>query len=61
MNKRQIQPKELISSAAFSQAIEVCSIHSILCIGGQNAIDKEGNVVGENDFRLQCEQALTNL
>jgi len=61
MNINQIQPPDLYKSPAFSQAIEVAAPSKMLFIGGQNAIDKHGNLVGPNDFAAQAKQALLNI
>lgn len=61
MIKKRIQPSDMLNSPAFSQAIEINKTSTILFIGGQNAVDSSGNVVGVGDFSKQCEQALNNL
>ena len=61
MNINQVQPPDLYKSPAFSQAIEVAAPAKMLFIGGQNAIYKQGNLVGPNDFAAQAKQALLNI
>ncbi len=61
MKRNPIQPPQLAKSPAFSQAIEVTAPSSLLFIGGQNALDAEGNLVGENDFTAQVKQTLRNV
>jgi enamine deaminase RidA (YjgF/YER057c/UK114 family) len=61
MTKKRIQPSSMVNSPAFSQAIEVSSGSTLLFIGGQNAVDENGKVVGQGDFLEQSKQALINL
>ncbi len=61
MNINKIQPPDLAVSPAFSQALEVSAPSNILFIGGQNALDKQGNLVGRGDFAVQAKQALLNI
>lgn len=58
---KRIQPSELMDSPAFSQAIEVTASNSTLYIGGQNAVNASGEIVGIGNFSLQCVQALKNI
>lgn len=51
----------MFDSPAYSQGIEVSGVSSTVYIGGQNSVDKDGNIVGKGDFALQCRQALTNV
>lgn len=61
MKITKIQPPDLVASPAFSQAIEVTAPSAILFIGGQNAVDKQGRLVGAGDFAAQVKQALLNI
>lgn len=61
MEKKRIQPQGMFDSPAYSQGIEVSGVSSTVYIGGQNSVDKDGNIVGKGDFALQCRQALTNV
>ena len=61
MNKKRIQPSNIIDSPAFSQGIEISNASTLLFIGGQNAVNKEGAVVGQGDFSEQSRQALKNI
>ena len=49
------------SNPAFSQAVLVEGAHKRLIIGGQNAVDGAGNIVGAGDLEQQTEQVLKNL
>ena len=61
MNKKRIQPPELLCSPAYSQGIEITGPHSLLLIGGQNGVDQTGRTVGQSDFMAQSVQALRNV
>ncbi len=61
MNKKRIQPPNILHSPAFSQGIEISSLSTLLFIGGQNAVNQEGIVVGQGDFSEQSRQALKNI
>ncbi|MBE0601444.1 MAG: RidA family protein [Firmicutes bacterium] len=61
MKINTIQPPDLPVSPAFSQALEVIAPSKLLFIGGQNALDKHGNLVGPGDFAAQVKQALANI
>lgn len=59
MSKR-INPPELGSPPGYSQIVEVTA-GRIIFIAGQTALDRDGNVVGRNDFAAQAEQVFQNL
>jgi enamine deaminase RidA (YjgF/YER057c/UK114 family) len=56
----RINPPELGSPPGYSQIVEVTA-GRIIFIAGQTALDRDGNVVGENDFAAQAEQVFNNL
>lgn len=45
----------------YSHAISVSGNHKTIYIGGQNAVDQNGKIVGKGNLKLQTEQALTNI
>jgi enamine deaminase RidA (YjgF/YER057c/UK114 family) len=57
---RRINPPELGTPPGYSQIVEVHS-GRIVFIAGQTALDRDGNVVGRNDFAAQAEQVFHNL
>ncbi len=59
--KTFLNPTGLVSSPVFTQAIVVTSPHRTIYIGGQDAVDADGNVVGEGDFEAQTRQVFQNL
>lgn len=60
MTITHLNPPSLLQSAAFSQGTIIPAGSRILYVGGQNAVDGEGNVVGTS-IREQSEQALRNV
>jgi enamine deaminase RidA (YjgF/YER057c/UK114 family) len=56
-----INPANLIASKAYSQVVSVTGPHKTVYIGGQNAIDKDGNIIGIGDLGLQTKQVLINI
>lgn len=54
-------PKGLFDSKFYSQVVTVSGKAKTIYIGGQNAINAEGQLVGEGDFALQTKQALENI
>lgn len=56
----RINPPELGSPPGYSQIVDVRASR-IVFIAGQTALDRDGNVVGKNDFAAQAEQVFRNL
>ena len=61
MTVERINPKAMHTNPAFTQMIVVPSDARTVVIGGQNAVNAQGDVVGKGDFAKQTEQALKNL
>ncbi|MBE2225509.1 MAG: RidA family protein [Anaerolineae bacterium] len=61
MKVEHLNPEGLHKNPAFTQAIVVSGNSTTIYVGGQNAVDKSGNIVGKNDIALQTEKALENL
>lgn len=57
---KRINPPELGEPPGYSQIVEVTA-GRIVFIAGQTALDRDGNVVGKNDFATQVEQVFHNL
>jgi 2-iminobutanoate/2-iminopropanoate deaminase len=53
-------PDTLLASPAFSQVVTVTGPGTWIQVGGQNAVDASGAIVGD-DMRSQTEQALRNV
>ena len=45
----------------YSHAVSISGNHQTIYIGGQNAIDENGNLVGKDSLAKQTEQILTNI
>jgi enamine deaminase RidA (YjgF/YER057c/UK114 family) len=56
-----LKPAGMHHNPAFSQAILVPAGARTLLIGGQNAVDADGRVVGKGDLGAQTTKALDNL
>lgn len=60
-NVKHLQPDGLFQSPAFSQVITTQGNGKTIYIGGQNAVDDQGELVGKGDFSQQTEQVMRNL
>ena len=58
---QHLNPETLHHSPIFTQAIIVPAGARTLLIGGQNAVDRSGQLVGKGDVVAQSTQALGNL
>jgi enamine deaminase RidA (YjgF/YER057c/UK114 family) len=56
-----VNPEKMHTNPAFSQAVVVEGAARTIYVGGQNAVDAEGKIVGAGDLGAQTEQALKNL
>lgn len=56
-----INPKGMHKNPAFSQGIIIPAGAATLIIGGQNAVNEKGEVVGKGDTAAQTTQAVDNL
>jgi len=56
----RINPPELGAPPGYSQIVEVRA-GRIIFIAGQTALDRDGHVVGKNDFAAQAAQVFRNL
>jgi enamine deaminase RidA (YjgF/YER057c/UK114 family) len=56
----RINPPELGTPPGYSQVVEV-SAGRMLFIAGQTALDRDGNLVGKDDFAAQATQVFRNL
>jgi enamine deaminase RidA (YjgF/YER057c/UK114 family) len=57
---QRISPQGLVSSPAFSHVAIVPPGATTIYVGGQNAVDAEGSLVGEGDVAVQSARALEN-
>jgi enamine deaminase RidA (YjgF/YER057c/UK114 family) len=58
---QHLNPETLHSNPAYSQGVLVTGPVRSIYVGGQNAVDKTGAVVGKNDLGRQTEVALQNV
>ncbi len=58
---QHISPDGLHHNPAFSQVVSVSPTARTIYIGGQNAVDASGAIVGKGDLRAQTEQIFKNL
>jgi enamine deaminase RidA (YjgF/YER057c/UK114 family) len=56
-----INPSELHQNPAFTNVVTVIGPVKTVYVGGQNAVDKTGAIVGKGDIKLQTEQILKNI
>jgi enamine deaminase RidA (YjgF/YER057c/UK114 family) len=56
-----INPEGLIKTPAFSQAVMTEGNGRTIYVGGQNAIDGKGNLIGKGNISLQVEQVMRNV
>jgi enamine deaminase RidA (YjgF/YER057c/UK114 family) len=64
MNTSKVElmsPEGLHKNPAYSQLAVVEGNFRTIYIGGQNAVDKDGNVVGKGDMEAQARQVLENI
>jgi enamine deaminase RidA (YjgF/YER057c/UK114 family) len=58
---QHLNPAGLHKSPAYTQAVVVSGNVTTIYVGGQNAVDASGNIVGKGDLRVQTEKALRNV
>ncbi|QBD75986.1 RidA family protein [Ktedonosporobacter rubrisoli] len=58
---RYLSPDTLHKNPAFSQVIEISGPVKMVHVGGQDAVDAQGNIVGKGDLTAQTRQVLINL
>lgn len=56
-----INPENMMTPRGFSQVVTISGNHKTIYIGGQDAVDENGNTVGKGSLKLQTEQVLTNI
>ena len=57
---KHINPPELGAPPGYSQVVEVRA-GRLVFIAGQTAVDRDGEIVGKNDFAAQAAQVFDNL
>lgn len=56
-----LNPDNMAKPRGYSHAVAVGGKHRTIYLGGQNAIDEKGALVGKDSLREQTEQALANV
>ncbi len=56
-----VNPDTMHQNSAFSQAVVVEGSARTIYVGGQNAVDAQGTIVGIGDIAAQTEQIFANL
>jgi enamine deaminase RidA (YjgF/YER057c/UK114 family) len=56
-----IRPEGMHVNPAFNNVVTVTGPAKTIYVGGQNAVDEEGNVVGKGDIAAQTEKIMANL
>lgn len=56
-----INPDGLSKNPAFTQVVAVTGPGKTIYIGGQDAVDASGKIIGKGDIQQQAEQVLKNL
>lgn len=58
---QHINPDNLIKNLAFTNVIVVTGSVKTVYVGGQDAVDASGAIVGKGDIKAQAEQIFNNL
>lgn len=58
---RFYRPDGLINSPVFSHAVSIPPAATVVHVGGQNAVDAAGTLVGGNDVAAQTRQVMRNV
>ena len=58
---QHLSPDGMHQNPAYSQLVVITGPAKTIYIGGQNAVDSAGNVVGKGDFGAQTRQVLENV
>jgi len=56
-----INPRSLHQNPAFTNVVTVQGPARTIYVGGQNAVDTSGAIVGKGDFKAQSEQIMKNI
>ncbi len=56
-----INPDSLHKNPAFTNVVVVTGAVKTVYVGGQDAVDAAGNIVGKGDLKAQTEQVIKNL
>ena len=60
-NVQHLNPDGLHKNPAYTQAVAVRGTVTTIYVGGQNAVDAAGTIIGKGDIGAQTEKALQNI
>jgi enamine deaminase RidA (YjgF/YER057c/UK114 family) len=58
---KYINPDDLVKNPAFTNVVTVTGPVKTVYIGGQDAVDASGAIIGKGDLKAQTEQILKNI
>lgn len=58
---QHLQPTDMHHNPAFTQVVAVTGPVKTVYVGGQDAVDERGNIVGTGDLAAQVRQVLANI
>lgn len=61
MGIKHINPDGMLKTPVFSQAVVTSGTGRTIYIGGQNAVNKKGEIIGKGDIAAQTEQVMKNI
>jgi enamine deaminase RidA (YjgF/YER057c/UK114 family) len=61
MTKEYLNPEGLVKNPAFTQVVTVTGPAKTVYVGGQDAVDAAGQIVGKGDIKAQVEQIFKNI
>lgn len=61
MNIASINPDTMVKPRGYSHALAVSGPRKTIYVGGQNAVDANGDIVGADSLQVQTVQALSNI
>ncbi|MCG8538392.1 MAG: RidA family protein [Clostridia bacterium] len=60
-NVSYINPDNMMKPQGFTQVISVKGLNKTIYIGGQDSVDKDGNIIGKDNIKEQAQQILSNI
>lgn len=61
MGIKHINPDGMLKTPVFSQAVVTSGTGRTIYIGGQNAVNEKGEIIGKGDIAAQTEQVMKNI
>ena len=60
-NISYVNPENMMKPNSFTQVISVSGPNKTIYIGGQDSVDKDGNIIGKDNIKEQAQQILSNI